>query len=112
MHFPGAETPINGRQLLGKHGSVGKFCVILLDGLQLAFFEGFQSLLKHIRSEGGEPVVQLAGGLILADLNLTADEHIARVKPLIHLHRGNARHLATVYDRPLNGRRAPELRQQ
>ena len=81
-------------------------------GLEGAGFQGGHRLTEDAGTHGGDPVKQLTAGFLRADGDFLADQHIAGVQPLVHLHDGNAGLGVAVQNSPLHGGAAAVLGQQ
>ena len=81
-------------------------------GLEGAGFQGGHRLTEDAGTYGGDPVEQLAAGLLRADGDLLATQHVAGVQTFVHLHDGHAGLGITVQHRPLHRSTAAVLRQQ
>ena len=67
---------------------------------------------QKFRTGQGQTVKKFACGLLLTDLGLVSQQHIAGVQTFRHLHGGNACHFVARDDRPLNRSGAAPARQQ
>ena len=73
---------------------------------------GRNHLAQHAGTHGRHPVEQLAAGLLRADGDFLATQHVAGVQTFVHLHDGHAGFGITVQHRPLHWSTAAVLRQQ
>ena len=96
--------------LLLNHARVCGALLGLRHGAQLAAHEARQRLADQLTGQCGQPLEQLAAGLVLADRQDAPVEHGAGVHADVHLHEADARLAVAADDGPLDGRRAAKAR--
>ena len=69
---------------------VGGEGVVLRDARGVSLFQKVEGLDQTGRGEGGEAVVELAGGFVGADGKRLGEQDVAGVEALVHIHHGDA----------------------
>ncbi len=124
-HRPGVIGPHSARQLLGvllpielgigffDQWGVARAVIGLRPGRgQAVVVNGGDGFLQQISRQPRQPVVELTGGLVGADVQRLLHQHRAGVQALIHLHQRNPRLWVTGQDGLLDGAGTPPTGQQ
>src|SRR5690606_14029711 len=108
----GVERPVDPRVLPRQPRHVRRLRLVLLDLLDLADLEERERLDQRGRADLAQPGPEVARAFVLRDRDPDLVDDRAGVHPLDHPHDRHASLTVAADDRPVDRRRAPQLRQE